>query len=189
MQPLAPIPQEARERWIATLSNLAASRVKYPMAFARGVENEAYSKRQTKLQIGDGVEVCRYGAYDVLDLDTPDAHANAALSNYTGILRRVAWALHGSTSVTSNSFHAWLDSTDDALVDGTAHAEWERHFYAKQDLAREVLVGKDKNVRGIFACTRCKSFDVDTEQKQTRSADEPMTIFCCCNSCGSRFIR
>ncbi len=34
----------------------------------------------------------------------------------------------------------------------------------------------------------CKSKDIDTEQKQTRSADEPMTLFCACNRCGKRWV-
>lgn len=36
-------------------------------------------------------------------------------------------------------------------------------------------------------CTRCRSTDTVTFQKQTRSADEGMTNFSSCNACGHRW--
>lgn len=40
---------------------------------------------------------------------------------------------------------------------------------------------------GMFQCGKCKSFDIETRQAQTRSADEPMTIFAYCQGCGKRW--
>lgn len=37
----------------------------------------------------------------------------------------------------------------------------------------------------LFSCPKCKVKDCTWTQKQTRSADEPMTVFCCCNNCGN----
>ena len=184
------VPQDTRTLWIDVISDLAKEKIDNPYLFARGVENEAYIRRQVKIDVADGVAVYRYGDIDVLDIDSQGAHTSAAFMFYTKMLRRVAWALHGSKSMSSQDPKAWLDASDDLLVEGTVHAEWERKFYAQQDLSRDVLSGKGSTAtKGIFACTRCKSFDVDTEQKQTRSADEPMTIFCTCNVCGKRFVR
>jgi len=186
---LAPVDMTTRLEWIEMIRSLAAPRMQNAYTFARGLEHEAYQRRQTAKVIADGVTVYRYGDVDVLDIDAASSHASAAHAFYTRMMRRVAWALHGSKFV-SESPIAWLDATDDVLVEGTPHADWERTFFAQQDLAREVLAGcKKDSTKGIFACTRCKSFDVDTEQKQTRSADEPMTIFCTCNVCGKRFVR
>lgn len=36
-------------------------------------------------------------------------------------------------------------------------------------------------------CRRCRSSDVTWEQKQTRSADEAMTVFCVCATCKNRW--
>jgi DNA-directed RNA polymerase subunit M/transcription elongation factor TFIIS len=190
MQPLVDISPEVRLEWIQLISNLAISqKVKYPQIFSRILENEAYSKRQVKKQIDDGVIVYRYGDTDILDIDSSEAHSLASLSHYTRFLSRLVWALHGSKFKSDDPF-AWIQVTDEILTKGTLHEKWEKQFYAKQDLGREILAGKgkDKITRGIFPCTRCKSYDVDTEQKQTRSADEPMTIFCTCNVCGQRFV-
>ncbi|CCW66092.1 unnamed protein product [Phytomonas sp. Hart1] len=37
----------------------------------------------------------------------------------------------------------------------------------------------------LFSCPSCKARDCSWTQKQTRSGDEPMTIFCTCNVCGN----
>lgn len=39
----------------------------------------------------------------------------------------------------------------------------------------------------IFQCPQCKKKNCSYYQKQTRSADEPMTVFCHCLECGKRF--
>jgi transcription elongation factor S-II len=39
----------------------------------------------------------------------------------------------------------------------------------------------------LFTCGRCKSIKTTSTQKQTRSADEPMTVFVLCLSCGKRW--
>ena len=39
----------------------------------------------------------------------------------------------------------------------------------------------------LFTCGRCKSIKTTSTQKQTRSADEPMTVFVLCLNCGKRW--
>jgi len=39
----------------------------------------------------------------------------------------------------------------------------------------------------LFTCGRCKSIKTTSTQKQTRSADEPMTVFVFCMNCGKRW--
>lgn len=39
----------------------------------------------------------------------------------------------------------------------------------------------------LFTCGRCKSTKTTSTQKQTRSADEPMTVFVLCLNCGNRW--
>lgn len=53
--------------------------------------------------------------------------------------------------------------------------------------AKAVLEETVDKQDAFIQCRRCKSFSVDTEQKQTRSADEPMTIFCVCRQCKNAF--
>jgi len=39
----------------------------------------------------------------------------------------------------------------------------------------------------MLQCGKCKQYKVDYYQKQTRGADEPMTVFCHCINCGARW--
>ncbi|RNF19695.1 transcription elongation factor [Trypanosoma conorhini] len=41
----------------------------------------------------------------------------------------------------------------------------------------------------LFPCPSCKARDCSWTQKQTRSADEPMTVFCVCNVCEHKWRR
>ena len=46
---------------------------------------------------------------------------------------------------------------------------------------------KTSNSTGFLICHKCKSKDIDWTQRQTRSADEAMTVFCECRQCGNRW--
>ncbi len=39
----------------------------------------------------------------------------------------------------------------------------------------------------LIKCGNCKNYTVETREFQTRSADEPMTVFCNCTTCGKRW--
>ena len=45
----------------------------------------------------------------------------------------------------------------------------------------------DPDYKGLFRCKRCKSYKTTFYQMQTRSADEPMTVFVTCHNCDSRW--
>ena len=55
----------------------------------------------------------------------------------------------------------------------------------KKEYKSNVL--KDPNYKGIFRCRRCKSYKTTYYEMQTRSADEPMTVFITCHNCDSRW--
>mmetsp|Transcript_26316 Transcript_26316/g.44915 ORF Transcript_26316/g.44915 Transcript_26316/m.44915 type:complete len:314 (+) Transcript_26316:191-1132(+) len=61
------------------------------------------------------------------------------------------------------------------------------------DRANESKINEMCNIKGdmlkasLFTCGRCKSTKTTSTQKQTRSADEPMTVFVFCMNCGKRW--
>jgi DNA-directed RNA polymerase subunit M/transcription elongation factor TFIIS len=57
------------------------------------------------------------------------------------------------------------------------------NFEIEKDIFRnKPLLGK-----GIFKCGKCGSDDTEDYEKQTRSADEPMTVFVHCRKCNAYF--
>ena len=61
------------------------------------------------------------------------------------------------------------------------------------DQANEGKINEMCGIKGdllkasLFTCGRCKSIKTTSTQKQTRSADEPMTVFVFCINCGNRW--
>lgn len=58
-----------------------------------------------------------------------------------------------------------------------------------EQLEREqnILEGNKGNTTDIYKCGRCKKRECSYYMLQTRSADEPMTIFITCHNCGNRW--
>lgn len=46
---------------------------------------------------------------------------------------------------------------------------------------------KKMSINSMYTCGKCKNNKVEHYQKQTRSADEPMTVFANCLVCGNRW--
>lgn len=62
--------------------------------------------------------------------------------------------------------------------------EEQRVLQMKMDAAQGKL---DEKYEGAFTCGKCKSKKTTYFEMQTRSADEPMTIFVTCLNCGKRW--
>jgi len=57
----------------------------------------------------------------------------------------------------------------------------------RREIRKEYLAKEIKNQEGFFTCGRCKSNKTTYFQMQTRSADEPMTVFVSCFNCGNNW--
>jgi transcription elongation factor S-II len=67
----------------------------------------------------------------------------------------------------------------------TSRLDWEQ---ANEDKINEMCGIKGELLKAsLFTCARCKSVKTTSTQKQTRSADEPMTVFVLCLNCGKRW--
>ena len=63
-----------------------------------------------------------------------------------------------------------------------ARSDWAE---ANSDVVDAQTGGGDGS--GMYKCARCGSTRTTNFQKQTRSADEPMTVFVKCKDCGKRW--
>ena len=63
------------------------------------------------------------------------------------------------------------------------------HKYSKEinERLRDTTVERAKGVQGMFTCPKCRKDKTTYYQMQTRSADEPMTVFITCTSCQHRW--
>lgn len=73
---------------------------------------------------------------------------------------------------------------DGTVILGKSHPmieDWESTY--------KESIGKYEETKGasMFTCNKCKKQTVEYYQMQTRSADEPMTTFCTCMTCGARW--
>lgn len=58
---------------------------------------------------------------------------------------------------------------------------------AEKQLRKQLTTDLDSVPDGFHTCSKCKSKKTTYTQLQTRSADEPMTTFIACLSCGKRW--
>ena len=83
----------------------------------------------------------------------------------------------------------WDVSADELSV-LSGHAQVVEDLDKEEKMVDELLKsGRKERAEGFLTCKNpsCKSREVDVEQKQTRSADEPMTLFALCTKCGNRW--
>ena len=71
----------------------------------------------------------------------------------------------------------WYIGTEDAKE----RKKWLDDAYPKD------IQGLEEMEDSMLQCGKCKQHKVDYFQKQTRGADEPMTVFCHCLNCGARW--
>lgn len=72
----------------------------------------------------------------------------------------------------------------EVLPDGPYATAMESRLH--KELRKEWFANEQKNQRGFFKC-RCGSDKTTYQQAQTRSADEPMTTFVSCMTCGKNW--
>ena len=72
-----------------------------------------------------------------------------------------------------------------AFLKDSRRLDWET---ANEEKVNEMCgIKGDLLKASLFECGRCKSHKTTSTQKQTRSADEPMTVFVLCLNCGNRW--
>jgi DNA-directed RNA polymerase subunit M/transcription elongation factor TFIIS len=77
-----------------------------------------------------------------------------------------------------SAFGAWRSTYEDEI----------RRAKTVLQEATNIDLGTVGPTTEFLKCRKCKGTAIDVEQKQTRSADEPMTVFCMCRTCGTRFV-
>lgn len=160
---------------------------------------EAYAAegacRQGQLQPGaHGVPVWAYATGTTLfETDGPEVHLREYVMAYMDLVERIACvvgvpALRERLDAADDPVQVYESLEDFEVERHTEHGAWAARHMDQLKRSMEILEAREE-LPGVFiTCSKCKSNSVDVEQKQTRSADEPMTVFCKCRACGKRFV-
>lgn len=137
-----------------------------------------------------------------------DAHARGDKTKYTQKVRSLAFNLKKNGPLRDRALLGRDNITPETLVSMTseqlqteekAKATNETVQYLQEsrrldwEQANEDRINDQCGIKGdlknasLFTCGRCKSTKTTSTQKQTRSADEPMTVFVLCLNCGKRW--
>lgn len=125
---------------------------------------------------------------------------------YLGKARSLCFNLKKNISLTTQLILGQVDSKElvkmsaDQLVSDEKRKEIEKAKKSMMDAnmldwdtQNEDKINKMCGITGdllkasLFTCGRCKSIKTTSTQKQTRSADEPMTVFVLCLNCNKRW--
>ena len=101
--------------------------------------------------------------------------------------------IHGLIKADQVAFLSASDLATDAMKNQRETAAKDAEMARRSDLYEitrgEILKanGIDPNAAGEFVCRKCKGTKCSHYSMQTRSSDEPMTVFVCCLTCGKRW--
>ena len=113
---------------------------------------------------------------------------------YRQILRSVLSNLHPSSPVKNTRLYMRVQEGEFTLYEipfMTSYEMFPEKWFALKDklLQREqkILEGNKSRATDQFKCRRCQKRECTYYELQTRSADEPMTIFITCLNCGKEW--
>lgn len=120
-------------------------------------------------------------------------HGGAITEEYCKQIRSLYQILHNASNPTLR--HEIIDGTITAydfinkppqtFLSPERQAEIAK--IQKMNMDGAMIPKEVKAVSNMLTCPKCQAKNVSYSQAQTRSADEPMTNFCECGSCGNRW--
>lgn len=107
-----------------------------------------------------------------------------ALSLLLGHVEPVELVSFSAEQLASDEIRLKREETAQRLIE-SKRLDWNE---ANEDKINDMCgIKGDLLNASLFTCSRCKSVKTTSTQKQTRSADEPMTVFVLCLNCGKRW--
>lgn len=127
------------------------------------------------------------------NVDTGISRFNLIKELYIDAAKRISHNLHYNPDIVkTHKHHAFASLTNDqmksAVLKRFQTAEFDRAEGISNMLQQKYdAVNSMALKRSLLKCRNCGSVDINWTQKQTRGADESMTIFCSCGSCANRW--
>jgi DNA-directed RNA polymerase subunit M/transcription elongation factor TFIIS len=137
-----------------------------------------------------GIPVWQYSTGTTLfETDKHEAHTKEKLAAYMDQVKKIQCILSETSMLeTIKAKPETIETIEDhAIKKITEFGHWHEQYLEDITQSKKILEEREEETSAFIKCMKCHSNRVDTEQKQTRSADEPMTVFCLCRNCGKRF--
>jgi len=113
---------------------------------------------------------------------TSTSNSSKRILAYIRACRRVVKNYKGerlhSKTIAKRTTLEWLTKKE--------RTRWKKLREEKIKEKQENLLKFSEN-KSLLQCGRCKEFKVTYYQRQTRSADEPMSVFATCHACGKKW--
>lgn len=125
-------------------------------------------------------------------MSAPSASASGAVTSATsaGTAPRTADAARQRRRTSKKKKSSAISAKKQAFSNGTVETLFYEAALGSERVARLRKRSAETVLEeGFFQCPKCKKKHVTLTQKQTRSADEPMTCFFACLACGHRWKR
>ena len=113
---------------------------------------------------------------------------------YTMFAKHIAANFHPNTYVENNELYARYKAGEISFKDISEmdtyqlfEERWKDSFMQQQVREKRQLEGNKAMATDQFLCMRCHKRECTYYEMQTRSADEPMTIFITCLNCGKHW--
>ena len=123
--------------------------------------------------------------------DVPASDNHRHMNRYKSKFLEIQKCLRNSPSLKRRIVSGQLKSA--VVVETPPNCLWPEGPLAKDmEISREKATKKegksimnDPDYKGMFKCGKCKDWKTTYYEMQTRSADEPMTVFITCHICNS----
>ena len=113
---------------------------------------------------------------------------------YKCVARKYIGNLCSSSYVNNNELYTRLENNEISLKDICSmnyydlySSKWKDSIEQQKNIEKRQLEGNKQMATDQFLCTRCFKRECTYYEMQTRSADEPMTIFINCLNCGKNW--
>ena len=125
---------------------------------------------------------------DCSDLESEIAARQETAEEYKSQVRRLISNLRMEKTGLLQKVKDCVISTS-VLATATRRELWpELHQQPHmQPHCKTIILGAEDVKDSLLKCGRCKQNTVSYYEMQTRSADEPMTVFCTCATCGNKW--
>ena len=193
-----------RQKWTTTLYNVFQEKKKHSlhlkeetseawgekdmMTYCKNIESHIHETTYEK-EYNNGTEIYKYKTKSLFGFELEEKHVYYNLQSYLKEINLIFSILTfiPFTKIPKN-FIELFNISDQELSSFSSHSKWLRE-YIEREKTSKLIYNEKTSEKGIFNCPKCKSFKIEMEEKQTRSADEPMTIFCKCEECETTFIK